>query len=282
MSLYGWIVGEKEEDNVSEISEQQHIDFSSFWMVTDYIYEKSGITELDKRALTSSRLQTYATENEIYTTNDFLAKMKNDTSFYQDVINIATVNETFFLREIKELEWLVEYVKEQDRALKILSMPSSSGEEIYSILLLLSEAGVDLSNISIRGYDINSNAIAHAKSGEFEEHSLHKLNFAMKQKYFTKLQDHYKISQTFINKAEFFQKNIFEIIGESNSYDIVLSRNMFIYFDKEKQKEATDIIVNILKDGGVFIKGHADSIYEHPDLKSLKYGVYKKEKGDKV
>jgi len=251
-------------------------------MVTDYIYEKSGITELDKRALTSSRLQTYATENEIYTTNDFLAKMKHDTSFYQDVINIATVNETFFLREIKELEWLVEYVKEQDRALKILSMPSSSGEEIYSILLLLSEAGVDLSNISIMGYDINSNAIAHAKSGEFEEHSLHKLDFTMKQKYFTKLQDHYKISQTFINKAEFFQKNIFEIIGESNSYDIVLSRNMFIYFDKEKQKEATDIIVNILKDGGVFIKGHADSIYEHPDLKNLKYGIYKKEKGDKV
>ena len=274
MGFFDWL--NKKEEIVEEVCIQRESNFSNFKIVTDFIYEKSGITDLDKRALTSSRAQQYALSEEIYTTNEFLSKMKNDKEFYQEIINIATVNETFFLREIKELEWLVKYIKEENRTLKILSMPSSSGEEIYSILLMLSMKGFDISKIEITGYDINSHAVAHAISGEYDEHSLHKIDTQTRDQYFDSVENHFQIILSLRDRPRFEQKNIFDISNENSKYDIVLSRNMFIYFDDEKREIALNIIANILKPNGIYIKGHADHIKKHENLENIEYGIYKK------
>jgi len=251
-------------------------DFSEFHKVTHYIYEKSGIVDLEKRALTGSKLQKYAQEKKIYTTQSFLEEMKVNKTFYQEIINIATVNETFFLRELTELQWLVEYIQQQNRPLKILSIPSSSGEEIYSIALLLDQKNVDRSKISFYGYDINSYAIKCAKKGEYNEHSLHKLDQNLKEKYFTKLADkEYKISTYLQNNTSFEQKNIFDIT-QKEEFDVILSRNMFIYFDTKNRVKALDTIVTLLKKNGIYIKGHADNIQPHLKLRTLAFGIYQK------
>jgi chemotaxis protein methyltransferase CheR len=277
MGFFGWFAKQEEEERV-EVQEIRSADFSSFKQVTDFIYEKSGITDLDKRALTSSRLQKYAISQDVYTTSEFLQAMQNSLEFYQEVINIATVNETFFLREEKELYWLIEYIASSHKKLKILSMPCSSGEEVYSILLLMLAKGRDISNVEIEGYDINSDAIKRAQKGEYDEHSLHKIEAKTKAKYFHKNEEgYYEINDTLKKNVTFSQQNIFNIDRSRERYDIVLSRNMFIYFDDEKRKVATDIIVDLLKPEGVFIKGHADDIYEHPKLKNLAYGIYSKQ-----
>ena len=155
MGLFSWL-GDDKQTTITQEEIKKESDFSSFKDVTDYIYDKSGIVDLDKRALTASSLQQYAVSEGVYTTKEFIDAMQNKDNFYQDIINIATVNETFFMRELKELEWLVSYIKELDRPLKILSMPCSSGEEIYSILLLLKIENFDINKLDIRGYDINS------------------------------------------------------------------------------------------------------------------------------
>jgi chemotaxis protein methyltransferase CheR len=274
MGFFDWLNKDEEVQDDGYI--QKEADFSDFKKVTNFIYEQSGITDLDKRALTSSRVQQYAMSQDIYTTDDFLNKMKTDRDFYQEIINIATVNETFFLRELKELEWLVEYIKKENRVIKILSMPSSSGEEIYSILLMLSTSGFDIDKINIVGYDINSHAISQAISGEYDEHSLHKIDMQMRDKYFDSVQNHFQIISSLRAKPEFVQKNIFDLVDEREKYDIVLSRNMFIYFDDEKRALALDIIVNLLKPNGIYIKGHADYIKGHQKLENIEYGIYKK------
>lgn len=276
MGFFNWL-GKKEEEQIEEICVEKKADFSSFNKVTDFIYEQSGIIDLDKRALTSSRLQQYAISENIYTTDEFLLSMKNREEFYQEVINIATVNETFFYRELKELEWLVKYIKSTNRSFKILSMPSSSGEEVYSILILLSEAGVDLSRIDISGYDINSEAVKNALVGEYDEHSLHKLDTKVRDKYFKKNSDnHYEIDLQIKRHTNFSQNNIFSLKSKKSEFDIVLSRNMFIYFDDEKRELALNIIVNLLKRDGVYVKGHADHIKGHQELESISFGIYKK------
>ena len=275
MGLFNWFGSDEKVEEQTPIKQQ--VDFSNFTKITDFIYMKSGITDLDKRALTSSRVQQYAVSKNIYKTDDFLNEMKNNNEFYQEILNIVTVNETFFLRESKELEWLVEYIKKENRPLKILSMPSSSGEEVYSILLMLDKANIDISNINITGYDINSQAVWNAINGEYDEHSLHKIGMDERNKYFTKnSNDLYEISPFLKKQTSFLQQNIFEIRNENSKYDVVLSRNMFIYFDNEKRKIALDTIVNMLKLNGIYIKGHADHIYKHPKLKSVCYGVYVK------
>ena len=276
MSLFDWL-NKKERVKVAKVCIKRDADFSSFKKVTDYIYQLSGIIDLDKRALTSSRLQQYAISQDIYTTAEFLAKMKSSKEFDQEVINIATVNETFFMRELKELEWLMGHIKRSDRKLKILSIPSSSGEEIYSILLLMLKNRIDLNQIEINGYDINSNAVANAIKGEYDEHSLHKIDKTLRTEYFTKNENnHYIIMLAIKNSASFQQKNIFELTDEKGSYDVVLSRNMFIYFDDAKREEALNIIVSLLKRDGVYIKGHADQIKSYPNLKKIEYGIYQK------
>lgn len=252
-------------------------DFSNFTLITQYIYERSGITDLDKRGLISNHLKEFAQEQNIFTTDDFLNTMKNNKEFYQNIMNIVTVNETYFFREIKELEWLVAYIKKSNTSMKILSIPCSSGEEVYSILLMLSEANVDINKIKIFGYDINSDAVERAREGLYSERSLHKLESHIKEKYFTKLSDNlYSISALLKSRAIFEQKNIFELTNEESIFDIVLSRNMFIYFDNEKRTEATDIIVHLLRDSGIYVKGHADHIKPHTNLQNINFGIYQK------
>lgn len=277
MGILDWIFDRKK-DNSLEIYETPIKNISlDFEKIAKYLYEKSGIIDLDKRVLVSSRLKQFASENEMYTTDIFLKKIKMDDDFYQDVLNIVTINETYFFREIRELNWLVKYIKNSNNVFKILSIPSSSGEEIYSILMLLQEAGIDINRVEITGFDINSFAIKNAKAGVYESHALHKLDDTLKIKYFTEDENNYfKISPLLKKNTTFKQNNIFELTDEKEKFDIILSRNMFIYFDNEKRLEAINIIINILNDNGIFIKGHADYIQPHPNLENIQFGIYKK------
>jgi len=277
MGLLDFFINKKDEEKDSIENIEVLVDFSNFELISDYIYEKSGIIDLDKRALVFTRLKQFAQDSGIVSTLEFLNKMKNDDIFYQEVINIVTVNETYFFREYNELEWLVEYIKNKHTKVKILSLPSSSGEETYSILIMLDIAGVDLSSIEISGYDINSEAVDDAFNGYYNTHSLHKVQESIKEKYFTKSSTNlYQINQRFRDKAKFEQKNIFDLNNEVDKYDIVLSRNMFIYFDMKKRAEAVDVIAKLLKIDGIYIKGHADHIESHPKLENIKFGIYKK------
>jgi len=277
MGLFDWLLPSKEleihEENSKIVS-----DFSNFKKITQYIYQKSGITDLDKRALTASRLQNHAIEQKIYTTSGFLEMMEDDELFYQEVMNIATINESFFFREKRELDWLIRYIKDSSKKLDILVLPCSTGEEVYSIFLLLLEENISFDKINIYGCDLNSQAVKNAIRAEYDEHSLHNLNEDMIQKYFHKNEHNlYELNSNITSKANFFQQNIFEIDTTQKEYDIVLSRNMFIYFDDENRQKALEIIVALLKPNGIYIKGHADHIQKHPSLKNLAYGIYSKQ-----
>ena len=264
----------KKEKSVKEEQE----DFSNFKSITNFIYERSGITELDQRALTASRLQNYAKEKRIFTTISFLEHMNRSEEFYQEVMNIATINESFFFREKKELDWLVSFIKKSEKNLDILVLPCSTGEEVYSILLLLLEEEISLDKVNISGCDLNSQAIKSAINGEYDEHSLNKLTPPFYTKYFIKNEKNlYNIKSELCTKPSFFQENIFEINTSKKQYDVVLSRNMFIYFDDEKRNRALNIIIDLLKSSGIYIKGHADHIEKNNKLVNITYGIYSKQ-----
>jgi len=273
--MFDWLFKKNNsEEIVTDVKPTQ--DWSNFDKITNYLYDESGIIDLEKRALSSLRIKHYAIENRIYTTYELLESLKDKGKIYQDIINIATVNETYFLRELKELNWLVEYIKNSDKNLKILSMPCSSGEEIYSILLLMLQNDIPLDKIELIGYDINSQMIQKAKEAIYYEHSLHSVSNDLREKYFIKLNDkQFKLKDFITLHTTFKQQNIFEIDTDKESYDIILSRNMLIYFDEKKRNEAVSIISKMLNDGGIFLKGHADNISLGDNLKNIAHGVYK-------
>ena len=144
-------------------------------------------------------------------------------------------------------------------------------------MILLHLNGVDISKVQITGYDINSYAIKNALNGVYDQKSLHKVNESIKTQYFTlDGMGYYHIKDFIKNNTHFIQKNIFEISSESDKYDVVLSRNMFIYFNDEKRVQALNIIIDLLKNNGIYIKGHADNIKINHSLKNIQFGVYQK------
>jgi len=272
--MFGWFK-KKDVDKEVKITHNTE-DFSNFNVITDFLYQKSGIIDLDKRALSSSRLKQYALEQSIYTTDEFLRALNQRDDLYQEAINIVTVNETYFFRELKELNWLINYIKNSPKKLKILSIPSSSGEEIYSILLLMLKENIPLDKVELIGYDINSQMIRKAREAIYHEHSLHNIDNITREKYFSSVgENQFLLDSSITLHTQFKQQNIFEIDTTKEKYDIVLSRNMLIYFDNKKCQEAVEIIIKMLNKDGIFIKGHADAVSSNINLKNIAYGVYK-------
>jgi len=275
--MFGWFKKKDIQKEAEDNSYQDEVDLSNFNVVADFMYKECGITDLDKRVLSFSRLKQFAKEQNIKNTNDFLDLLKQKGDIYHQALNIVTVNETYFFREKKELDYLVQYIKNSPNRLKILSLPCSSGEEIYSILIMMLIEGIELSKVEITGYDIDFQMIQKAKEAIYDEHSLHNLPTHIKDEYLDKVSDtKYGIKSFIKNGVIFQQENVFDLSNSTKKFDIVLSRNMMIYFDEQKRQKALSIISELLVMDGLFIKGHADSIKPIDSLKNIAFGIYKK------
>ena len=194
--------------------------------------------------------------------------IKNE-DIIQDLINTVTVNETYFWRENEQFEVLnkdvlPKFIKQNSLTnVRILVAPCSSGEELYSIMISILEAGdlIDRLNIEIVGMDIDSQMIKKAKSGLYSKRSIEKLPKNILDKYFDKVGNMYKINETLIKAANFIKENIFNpALGvKLGEFDIIFSRNMLIYFKNEDKQKCYTIFYTLLKKEGYLFLGHADA-----------------------
>jgi len=194
-------------------------------------------------------------------------RFAKDEVLLQDLINSVTVNETYFWREHQQFEILANEIlpalAKQKKDIRILVAPTSSGEEVYSIMFaILEEANViEHTNIEIVGIDIDSNMIRKAQVGLYSQRSLEKLPKEMLKKYFTKVGAYYQIDDMFKQNAKFLQANIFdeELPQKLKTFDIVFSRNMLIYFDKKEKEKVFNVFYELLYPQGYLFLGHADA-----------------------
>ncbi|MCD8477371.1 MAG: hypothetical protein LRY68_05220 [Sulfurospirillum sp.] len=131
------------------------------------------------------KLKLFCERKEIYSFRKLFEALQHDTKLRQDLIDLVTVNETYFYREESQLNLAVEFAL-QIPNVKILCAPCATGEEVYSLSMMLQEKKRDSYSFSITGIDINSEAIEKAQRGLFSERSLHKLEERLKEKYFFK------------------------------------------------------------------------------------------------
>ena len=209
----------------------------------------------------------------------------------QDLINVFMVNETYFFREKYQFETLINYVlpeldllRPKNEVINILCAPVSTGEEIYSIAIMLMEEGnlINKRDFMLLGIDIDSDAIAKAKEGIYSQRSVHKLPEEIKEKYFVKIGNKYRVKD-FLKKAVNFKiVNIMDKykMKKLGMFDVIFSRNMLIYFDEKSKREVIATFYSIMKENGYLFLGHAEMVPEDITLfKSLKLGesfVYKK------
>lgn len=243
-------------------------DSSEFDALLIKVRQVCGIDLETKRMSVRPKIVKFCKSNGLKNYSELTSKMDLNLPIRQDFFDLITVCETYFYREIKQLKELINILRMEPDKRRILCAPCSSGEEVYSIIMLASEAGI--SDVHVTGIDINAEIIKKAKEGKYSQRSLYNLNDALIRKYFTKENDEYLIKKQFFKNTRFDIVNVFDRkFFDLGKFDIILSRNMMIYFNEEYKYKLVDNFSKSLKDGGMFFAGHADLVPFHQDLKKI-------------
>lgn len=255
-----------------------------------FIKKEFGISfDEEKRQRFAKKIKTLMQKYAIEDFNVFYHKIryKKDDELLQELISVVTINETYFWRENEQFEIFVKDVlpniAKTKHKIRILVAPTSSGEELYSIMFAILEENnvIKERDIEMVGIDIDANMIRKAKVGLYSRRSVDKLPKKFLEKYFKKVGNYYKIDDFFIKNAKFLQANIFDeaLIEKVGCFDVVFSRNMLIYFDFEEKAKAYEVFLKLLIPNGYLFLGHADANGIDKNLfESVKSGfqIYKK------
>lgn len=207
----------------------------------------------------------------------WLVSRKLNNSQIEKLASFLTIGETYFQRERKALDYLeYEYLpkliherKGKHQYLKIWSAGCSSGEEPYSIAIMLKRLIPNLGdwNITIKATDINPNFLAKAKKGAYTEWSFRGIDNSFKTKYFKRnAKGNYVINTDIKEMVDFSFLNLISDDFSSpenniSSYDVILCRNVMIYFSNEGINSVTSRFYDSLTKGGVLLLSPVESTH---------------------
>ena len=248
-------------------------------IISQYILAISGI-DLDesKAYLIETRLGSLAKEYQCSSYRELCNKAKLDSSktLENRIIDAISTNETLFFRDTGPFEVLQHKIvpdlidRRTENSSKLLPIPiriwsaaCSTGQEVYSIAMVLMELLPDLRkyNISLTGTDISDAAIARASFGKYNKFEIERgLSKTVLQKYFTPNGGNWKISDEIRAMVAFGKRNILQPLIGLGKFDIVFCRNVAIYFNIEERKKLFQRIAGVLAPDGYLIIGSTESL----------------------
>jgi chemotaxis protein methyltransferase CheR len=202
----------------------------------------------------------------------------------QTMVNLLTTNETYFFREEAHFDFLRQQVLAQHPAgqpFEVWSAASSTGEEIYTLAMVLAETlGVEAA-WSILGSDISSKALAVAERGHYWLDHTRGLPERHLRKYCLKgvraQEGSFLIAPEIRGHARFQQINLNESLPNIGPFDLVFLRNVMIYFDQPTKQQVVARVVQKLRPGGYLIVGHSESLNGISDaVTSVKPTIYRR------
>ncbi len=239
-------------------------------LIKDYcgLYFDDGSKFLLERRLQKRLKQIFIDDFRDY--YRFLLYDKRRDDELKAAIDLLTVNETYFFREQNQLraftEEIVPELKEMNKgkqSLRIWSAGCSTGEEPYTIAMLILEYGrLDGWDIEILGSDINQRVLSNARKGAYRRNSFRCTEEYYLKKYFHQEDDWYIISDSVKRLVSFSYLNLLDPIKVRfvAPMDVIFCRNVLIYFDQEARKRVVDNFYDRLVDGGFLLLGHAESL----------------------
>ena len=252
-------------------------DQQDFELIRDLIWEESGIYfESTKRQYFLRRLNNRVRILGCQHLKDYYRILRYDSSEVElsELLNLLTTTETFFFRNAPQLrsfqeEILPEIISKKRKAeqshLYIWSAGCSSGEEAYTIAMILLETIPDITHwkISIVGTDINTLVLAKAQKGLYAKRSMRDTSEKYLSKYFTNEGEFYRISDRVKNMVTFRQGNLIKREDSSliQNVDCVFCRNVLIYFNLESCQQVIKMFYDNLARQGYLLLGHSESLY---------------------
>lgn len=247
-------------------------------IVMDYEGFKSQVYALTKIDLSAykerqmkRRIDALISKNKFKGYDDYVVAIKSDKDLLEEFVNYLTINVSEFYRnpeqwKVLENEIFPELIKASGgKPLKIWSAACSTGDEPYSLAMVLSKF-TSLSNIHILATDIDKQVLEKAKLGLYNEKSLAGLPKEYITKYFTKVgTSSYQISNDVKKCVEFKQHNLLKDSYPTN-FDLILCRNVLIYFTEEAKEEVYRKFNDTLRKGGVLFVGSTEQIIKYREL----------------
>ena len=274
---------------VNDIDSKLSLSAAEYTRFCDFFYQQTGITfEPSRQGFVEKRLGQRMGELGLTSFSDYMSRVRwgRGNAEIQELINLLTINETYFFREQQQFEALVKHVlpeitRRRSRldTINIWSCPCSTGEEPYSIALSLLEywPDVDEFEVAIHGSDIDTSVIERARVGRFSSRSVSKLPPHVLSSYFTHhpADNEYEISKDLRDSINFFKHNVLkqDFRSKEDLCDVIFCRNMLIYFDETSRRIAVENFHNAMREDGVLFLGHSESMSRISSLFTpVKYG----------
>ncbi|MDT0355919.1 protein-glutamate O-methyltransferase CheR [Herbaspirillum huttiense F1] len=260
--------------NVSAEASTSSISAEDFERFREYFYRRSGIHfESTKRYFVDKRLIDRIQAAGCADFREYFSLLRFETSGreWQRLVNEMTVNETYFMREHYQFDCMVQSMlpelvarKPRGEPMRIWIMPSSSGEEAYTVAMYLLERWPELArwDVEIVSSDIDTRILAQAEAGLYSPRAVHQLPAAWLQKYFTREGENWRINRSLREVVAFTRVNLNERaeVAAYRNYDLVFCRNLLIYFDDASRRRAAEAFYDVLRPGGFICLGHSESM----------------------
>ncbi|GAA5784230.1 chemotaxis protein methyltransferase [Chitiniphilus shinanonensis] len=238
-----------------------------------------------KKALIAARLGKRIGELELGSFREYhrLISSRGGEAERQYAIDLVTTNETYFFRETKHFDFVRQRILARwpaERPFNVWSAASSSGEEAYSVAMLLHDV-LGERDWSIFGSDISQRVLARARRGLYPMARGEKIPPDYLRRYCLRGQGEYAgqflVSKALRERITFSQLNLTALPQRLGPFDLVLLRNVIIYFDLPTKINVVNNVVRHLKPGGYLFVGHSESLHGMPvALETVVPSVYRK------
>ena len=245
-------------------------------MLDNYEWFKKEIlkmTQIDlnfyKEKQMRRRIDTLVVKNGANSYEDYVTLIRKDKVLFEQFVNFLTINVSEFYRNPDQWKLMDETVipkilENNKRQIRIWSAACSTGDEPYSLAMAFSKH-VPLSNIKILATDIDKQVIAHAQVGLYNAKSIAGVPEDMKKKYFTQVGTSYQIANEIKRCVEFKEHNLLKDVYPKD-FDLILCRNVVIYFTDEAKDMIYAKFYESLKKQGVLFIESTEQISNYKDL----------------
>jgi chemotaxis protein methyltransferase CheR len=246
---------------------------TTFKNIRDYIYEKSGIYISDtKKYLIENRLSRILHEKNLNSFEDYFKLVKFNTNGNElaRLFDAVTTNETYFFRESHQLTTLVDDVLPKilnnnngSKKLKVWSAACSTGEEPYTVSMMLMEKRLSPDSFEIHASDISEGVLASAKKGVYNSYSVRNIPDTYMKKYFAPVGQSFNLNANVKSTVNFRKVNLIEDRNFTliKGIDVIFCRNVLIYFDTKAKQKVVSNLYNSLNTGGYLIIGSSESLH---------------------
>lgn len=246
---------------------------ADFKYISELLYKRSGLalTE-DKIYLLESRLIPVAKAKGVNTLEELanFLRTRADEAFLREVTDAMTTNESMFFRDLKPFDQFKKIVlpkvmeaKAMTKTIRIWSAACSNGQEPYSLAMILKEEGAKMAgwNVEIIGTDLCSKVLQKAKEGIYSQFEVQRgLPITMLMKYFTQLTgSNWQLKEDIRKMVTFKEKNLLESITLMGTFDIILCRNVLIYFDEKTKSAVLENMAKMLPKHGYLYLGSTET-----------------------